>query len=515
VHKVRAANSRETIEVLGLKTMSVRTVGASALVLVLSASPAYGWGKVAQRIISWTAIRALPGDQQEQLRPYESALLDGATADDEDVRRIFVSQSVGETARAVAYEMSLLRTASRTGVDEYVAYRFGVLSQIVADLNEPFAGTEPLSGYGHEEIAELRRRYELDVDRALQGLRYGYKRRKPVYDTESYFVAARRYLQHAEFFLAQDYSSGQGFTEYGQRSLNLYFDNAVNAVADIWFTIIRQARSASFVEPQSSALRQFRIEAARYFLQTGKDEQASRAVAQLGQAGMMDAESEKRVADAYFDTERYSRAIAGYLRVLEEEPNWPDVRDRVSGYYYSLGSAYMKTGLLEEAQRAFQHVLTSDPQYRPARQALDTTIGMIAARDERLSRVRTRIKTARTFESRAERAASDRDYADAIVHLRRARDIYSEVTTEFRREYAVAQRTLASINDRIAKFSDTIIREAMALDTVAEQMVLAGSVNRAARDHAIKFANQVTRENHTKRTRELQQQFVREQREQI
>jgi len=449
------------------------------------------------------------------LMPFEEELIEGATSSDEVVARYFVKDSVGETARAVAYEMSLLRTELSRGIDEYTAYRFGVLSQVVADLNQPFGGSQLPSAQKTEDVSELRRQYELDVDRALRGVRYGYKRRKPVYDTEAYFTSARRYVQQAEFFLSQDYMRGDGFSEYGQRSLNLYFDNAVNAVADIWFTILRPLQIAPLIQPKPSAIGRFRIEGVRYFLENGQDRQAADAVVRLQTDGLMNIETEKRVSDAYYDTNRHSRAIDGYLRVLEQQPNWPEVRVRVSSYYYALGSAYMSGGILGEAQRAFEHVLAHDPQYRAARLALDATIELIAARNERHNRLRARIRTAESSEARAVRSAADRDYAAAIRYLRSATAIYSVVTKEFHREYRDARRQLASINRQIANYSDTIIREAIALDSFTEQMVLSDSVQKAAKKHAAQFADKVTAGSHKERSNELQQKFAQQEREKI
>ena len=485
------------------------------VVMAAAVVPAYGWGKVAQRIIAWTAIRAVPPEQQQMLLTFEQELIDGATSSDEEVARYFRKASVGETARAVAHEMSLLRTELRRGLDEYTAYRFGVLSQIVADLNQPFGESRRSSDQNIENISELRRQYEFDVDQALQGVRYGYKRRKPVYDTEAYFAGARRYIQQAEFFLSQDYTSGDGFGEYGLRSLNLYFDNAVNAVADIWFTVLRPLQITPLIPPKPSAVGQFRIEGVRYFLKVGQDIQAANAVSRLHADGLMNVETEKRVSDAYYDTARHSRAIAGYLRVLEQQPNLLEVRARVSSYYYSLGSAYMRSGLLEEAQRAFEHVLAHDPQYRAARLALDTTIGLIAAREERHNQLRNRLRMAEASEARASRSAADRDYAGAMQHLHSAAGIYSVVTTEFHKEYRDARRQLVSINQQITNYSDTIIREALALDIITEQMVLSDSVNKAAKEHAAQFADQVVAGSHKTRSSELQQKFAQQEREKL
>ncbi len=483
--------------------------------MAMAVVPAYGWGKVAQRIISWTAIRALPPEQQQMLMLFEDEMLEGATSSDEVVARYFIKGSVGERARSVAYEMSLLRTELRRGLDEYTAYRFGVLSQVVADLNQPFGESRLPSAQTIEDISELRRQYEQDVDRALQGVRYGDKRRKPVYDTEVYFASARRYVQQAEFFLSQDYMRGDGFGEYGQRSLNLYFDNAVNAVADIWFSVLRPLQIAPLIQPKPSAIGQFRIEGVRYFLEVGQDRQAADAVTRLRTDGLMNIETEKLVSNAYYDTARHSRAIDGYLRVLEQQPNLPEVRGRVSSYYYALGSAYMKSGLLEEAQRAFEHVLTHDPQFRAARLALDTTIGLIAAREERHNQLRSRMRMAKASEERASRSATDRDYAGAIRHLHNAATIYSIVTTEFHKEYRGARRQLASINQQTANYSDTIVREALALDIITEQMMLSDSVRKAARKHAAQFADQVIAGSHRTRSSELQQKFAQQEREKI
>lgn len=498
-----------------LNTLVTRTICISAVAMAVAVAPAYGWGKVAQRIISWTAIRALPPDQQQMLMLFEAEVIDGATSSDELVARYFMRDSVGETARAVAYEMSLLRTELSRGLDEYAAYRFGVLSQVVADLNQPFGESRIDGAQNIEDTSEMRRQYELDVDRAMQGVRYGYKRRKPVYDTEAYFAGARRYVQQAEFFLSQDYMRGDGFGEYGLRSLNLYFDNAVNAVADIWFTVLRPLQITPLIQPKPSAIGQFRIEGVRYFLEVGQDKQAADVVSRLRTDGFMNVETEKRVSDAYYDTARHSRAIDGYLRVLAQQPNLPEVRGRVSSYYYALGSAYVKSGLLEEAQRAFEHVLAHDPQYRAARLALDTTIGLVAAREERHNQLRTRMRMAEASEERASRSAADRDYAGAMRQLHNAAAVYSIVTTEFHKEYRDARRQLASISQQIANYSDTIVREALALDIVTEQMVLTASVRKAAKEHAAQFADQVIAGSHKTRSSELQQKFAQQEREKL
>jgi len=516
-HRASSTSIKENTEVLRsrLNIPWIRTLGISVVAVAMAVMPAYGWGKVSQRIMSWTAIRALPPGQQQTLIPFEEKLIDGATSSDEVVARYFGKGSVSEMARAVAHEMSLLRMELRRGIDEYTAYRFGVLSQVIADLNQPFGGSRPPSEQQIEHISELRRQYELDVDRALQSVRYDYKRRKRIYDTEAYFISARRYVQQAEFFLSQDYLRGNGFGQYGQRSLNLYFDNAVNAIADIWFTILRPSQIAPLIRPEPSAIGLFRIEGIRYFLGIGQDRHAADAVVRLQTDGLMNAETDKQVSDVYYEANRHSRAIDGYLRVLEQQPNWPQVRARISNYYYALGSAYMKGGLLEEAQRAFERVLAHDPQYRPARLGLDTTIGLIAARSGRRNQLQVHMKMAEASEGRAMRSATDGDYAGAIRHLRNAAAIYSTVTTEFHREYRDAGQQLASINRQIANYSNTIIRDAIALDSVTEQMILSDSVQEAAKKHAAEFADNVTSSSHSERSSELQRQFAQQEREKI
>ena len=229
-------------------------------VMLSMAAPAFAWGKTAQRIIAWTAVKSLPADQASMLSEYQTQLLDGATAPDNIVSRYFERDSIVATTHTIAQDMSLLRTVAQEGIDPYVAYRFGILAQVIADLNQPFTVVADSTDKNPAKTAMLREQYERDTEQALETLNFGYRPRRPVYDVEAYFTEARRYIQNSEYFLTQDYQNGAGFSEYGHRSLKLYYDNAVNSVADVWYTILGDTRLSPFIPPRSVAIERFRIE---------------------------------------------------------------------------------------------------------------------------------------------------------------------------------------------------------------------------------------------------------------
>ncbi|MCD6288645.1 MAG: tetratricopeptide repeat protein [Candidatus Hydrogenedentes bacterium] len=479
------------------------------------AAPAFAWGKTAQRIIAWTAVKSLPADQASMLSEYQTQLLDGATAPNNIVSRYFERDSIVATTHTIAQDMSLLRTVAQEGIDPYVAYRFGILAQVIADLNQPFTVVGDSTDKNPAKTAMLREQYERDTEQALETLNFGYRPRRPVYDVEAYFTEVRRYIQNSEYFLTQDYQNGAGFSEYGHRSLKLYYDNAVNSVADVWYTILGDTRLSPFIPPRSVAIERFRIEGIRYFLQIGQDDRAAQVVADLNSKGTLSTDAERRIADAYYDTGRHARAISGYERVLRRQPNWSDVRTRLSDYYNTLGQAYMKGGMLEEAQRAFQRVLTYDPQSQQARDELDKTINLVAAREQRLAQVRKRMSEASQLEDIAAKASESRKYATAINTLRKADEIYASVPVEFRAEYSMAYRARTAIQEKIARYSSTIIQEAMALDGVAEKSLLGKSMQQAAKEHAAKVIDMLTSQSHSARTQEMQQKVIERQRASI
>src|SRR5262249_53561948 len=140
---------------------------------------------------------------------------------------------------------------------------------------------------------------------------------------------------------------------------------------------------------------------------------------------------QKGVADLFFDSAHYDRAMVEYQKILAVEPGRRDVVERVAKFYEITGDDAVKAEKLEAAREAYGKALEANSLHPDAQRKLLNVEAKIYARDERLTKQRTAIDEARNFEDRAEEAAARRDYAMAISMLNNASQRYGEVTDEF------------------------------------------------------------------------------------
>jgi tetratricopeptide (TPR) repeat protein len=471
------------------RNLLIRVVALFILITVVAGSEnAFAWGEKARRTIAWTAIRALPVEHQMMLRGYEESLLEGSSLSLEAVlaRNDGVpSYAAGNVLNAVENEMHLLQSVSADGLSQYLAFRMGVLGQVVGAMNAPF------SRFAQTEVGtDVRAQYEYDIDLTVDGLSYRSAKRMPIVDARRYLGEKRRYISDAEFFITSDYKRGVGFREYASRSVNIYFQNAVNTVADAWYTVLE--RGTLFRRPGalSLALRDYYVDSLAFYINHDQDEIAEKTYDVLVTRNLLSPQTAKRVADTYYDAGRYSRAVGEYNRILDEVPNWTEIRRRVSNYYYTLGVALLSGGNLEPAKAAFEAVLKYEPGNAAARTELDRTVSLIAARDARLKELRKQLRIAKALEARASQESATRQYVDARKTYRQARQVYAGVGDEFLQERLEATRAARRIESQIASITAKIGDEIRMLGQLAELRLSQGEIS----DTSAVLADRVLRE---------------------
>jgi tetratricopeptide (TPR) repeat protein len=347
--------------------------------------------------------------------------------------------------------MALLQNMRGGRIDPYYAFRMGVLGRMVADASAPMLSVRS---------ASLRDRYYGDVDKVINRAPLKMAPRKVV-DPRPYFnfISGQSSANDQTFEL--EYQSGQGFSGLARSSVGADASRSVNAIADVWYTILT-SKTAAFDDP-SAAKRDYILGAVAFYVKQGNLTEADASYAQAKQQNLLDTQTQKGVADLYFDSQHYDRAMAEYQKILAADPGRRDVVERVAKFYEISGDDALKAEKLEAAREAYGKALEANSLHPDAQRKLLNVEAKIYARDERLAKQRGAIDEARNFEDRAEEAAARRDYAMAVGLLNNAIQRYGDVTDEFPAEAKDANTGRRSVEMRTKELKQELINNSMTL----------------------------------------------------
>lgn len=421
---------------------AVRTA-AAATAIALIAPVASAWGPVADRSIVSAGTHVLGRNPEFNLRPLLRHVVAGASLTDEELNELHRSFEL-DPVGAIQREMVLLEALRGDRIDPYYAYRLGALGKLVASATAPLANASPT----------VRERYYADVDQSIDGVDLQMAQRKIV-DPRPYFSRLRDLAASNENTIAVDYQGGVGFTGFARSSLAQDASRSVNAVADVWYTILT-SQVTTQSEPREDK-RAYFLDAIRYYLDLGNLEEVAATNERIEEEQLLDADMQKRIGDAYFDAGLYDQAITAYEAVLNRDPSRRDVVERVSEYYVMVGDEAVDSGDLEDAREAYADALEANTLHPSAQRKLLDVDAQIFARNERLLNHRMALEQARVLENRAEEASIRQDFARAIGLLREAERLYSKVTNEFPQEAKTANLGLRGVSVRLRELKDELI----------------------------------------------------------
>jgi len=486
------------------------TVTISALLVFLVPTlAANAWGPRATQAIARTAMHVVPPDVGAALRQYEEEVYAGAGISEEELLGRFPEYGFGDPILTVISEIELLRAAKAQGASPYLAYRVGVLGQLVADMNQPFF-TAP----GSEEQRGVREQYEADAEVVpATGIGYEASKRRYLLDVRSYFEERGAYLQDAEALIASDYDSGTGFDGYARRSLSAHLTGAVNAVADVWFTMLGEPPVPTEPAARAISLRNYYVDAIGFYLGRNEDDAAGEAHAFLSKAGLLEHDTLKRVADQYYDNGRYDRAIAMYRTVLQKEPRRADVLMRISDYYFTTGLALLAEKRYDEAERAFDEVLKNDMSRKDAREKKLEVTRLIEARRQRLEQARESVNAARRAIAAAASAEGDRKFAEAVRLYRQAGEEYAKVGDEFGEEHVEAVQAASRIEASVTRLIQEMVNEVRGLQSVAVREQTRELVRKGSEQDLRNLATSMVRSQHNTKLEVLRTVLIRREKE--
>jgi tetratricopeptide (TPR) repeat protein len=414
--------------------------------LFIGVPRAQAWGPRTQVAVVTTAARLLSKQSAIPLVKQDESIRSGASVSDATLASLIPDATTNPLA-AIESEMYLLQAVRGDRVDPYLAYRLGVLGKLVAQATAPLL----------KEKSAIRGQYDADADRAVDRATITPRDRQLV-DPPAYFALAQRQAAARQELVVKEYQSGLGFSGVAAQALSDDVSHSVNAVADVWHTILTGNMTVTNIA--ENQMRDYIVKALEFYIRRGRDAEIDAAYARFAALGLQTADLRKRIADMFYDTKQYERAIKEYRTVLTAAPGRRDAIDRIASYYLRIGDESIADNKLEPALAAYKQALEVDPLNPMAQEKKVDAEGRISARDARLGQARATIAAAKEFENRADQAALQGNYASALDLLLEAQRRYLDTGTEFLVESQAARAGLNNVASRLTQVKDSIIRGA-------------------------------------------------------
>ena len=432
--------------------MRSRRILAAVLAAAVSliSGGAKAWGPESQVAIVSAGTRLLGQDSAFNLHQMLRYVVQGASMAPDRQKALYASFDVDPVA-AIQREMILMASVRGDRIDPYYAYRLGGLGKLVAQATAPFAV---------DDTGSVRARYYADVDAAIDRTNLTPTPRRVV-DPRAYFSMLRTDTAANEQTIVVDYRGGLGFNGFARASLPQDASRSVNAVADVWYTVLTS--QMPLYDQPVTAKRDFVLDSLDFYLAMGNLEEAKATYESAQAMGILDDNLRKAIGDRYFAAEHYERAMVEYLKILESTPDRRDVVERVAEFYEQEGDRKEEAGDLEGAREAYSKAVGANSLLTDAQRKLLDVDSRIADRDQRLLVQRGAADEARELENQSEEAAMRRDYARAIALLRDAEARYSSVTEEFPEESKIASVGLRNVTLRLKELKQELITNSRTL----------------------------------------------------
>ncbi|MDZ4858110.1 MAG: hypothetical protein SGI88_03945 [Candidatus Hydrogenedentes bacterium] len=442
----------------------------AALACAFAAPHAHAWGPTAQSAIVGTAFQVISKGYADPFKTvdinYERDVLAGAAAGRSVLNLGGHLDSDSDVMHAIGTEIQLLRDVRKRGSGgSYFAYRMGVLASMVSDVIFPLTFEHDAQG------AQLRAQVERDIDKNLKSYQMRTKSphleyiRNPVQylsDRQSMFADART-------ILAADYSRGEGYNGYAKSSGATMLQSTVEAVADVWFTVMRPEGDSSDVKPSTKSLTQYATEQVVYQLRDKKNmREAERAYRQFAALKSNSLAAYEIIGDAFyaFGPQGRDRAVQEWSNALAlNGPERNRIMKKLAAHHLALGKAHLGEApkpnaprdALPNALENFTKALEYDQSSEEAAKLINETQIQISERDQRLALAIATLSAAESVVKQAEVSAVDQQYAEAIAQYKKATTVFEQVGDEFKEQFDAADTGKEDSKRQIARIITTVL----------------------------------------------------------
>ncbi len=413
-------------------------VTAAALAL-----PAGAWGPKTQLAISTAALHLISKEGNQPLSKLSESVRRGAMESQTTVTAMYPDMLSGPI-QAIETEMVLLKAMRGEKLDNYFAYRMGLLGKLVAQVTAPMLEANPT----------YRNLYYTDVERVIESTTVTNLPKQSV-DSGDYFTRCIAEANANNDVIEKEYEGGIGIGGIAKSLLADDTSRSARAVADVWTTILTGAEVSGNMSPDR--MREYCLYGMKFYIARKNAAAMEAAEVRYEKLVAPDANYFVQLGDSYFDAGLNEQAIGKYKAALDLAPDRRDVASKISDYYMAKGRTDLENGQLESAQDSFAAALASNPLHETAEGSRLEVARMIEDRDARLAANQILLDRAAELERLADEEALRNRAAEAIDLLREAEGNYMEVTDEFPLEYSLRERGLAAVQVRIQDLKKQII----------------------------------------------------------
>jgi len=443
-----------------------------AITLAGAVTQAHAWGPRAQRTISGMAIQVIqskfpgtfrPGDSLGRFTPgqtsYEQDVLKGAEAGWDVIAKDVPINSTKEAVLAVAAQIHLLAEVRPYGAGSYFAYRLGALSSLISDIMLPYG----LAWTPEEQ--RLQELIEADIEKHIT--RYSYTNhetsRMLMTNASEYFRAKQQFYGDNMLLIADDYKRGRGYDGLLKESSRAQFEDAIEAVADAWYTIMETGSAHKAAIANDDLLAQYFVDEIAYQLGEKKNfHQAGMVYENLASLNATDPVIYEAVGDLYysFDTRRSAERSVREWRIAYDigGANRESVARKISDHFLREGQDYLAQASekgrgeteLPAALASFKNALQYNRTSESAADLIQSTNKRITERNQRREMIINIIATAESAREQADTLAAGGSYGNAIPSYRQAIEILAAVDDEFTDQFDIAKSTTQDITKSIS-----------------------------------------------------------------
>lgn len=453
-------------------------ITAVALGIAIFAQDASAWGPQARQAIALGALslvrRPTPDAFIAGEVSYERGLMRGAVDGSEVLGKDVPLYSDLQTIDAIGTEIQLLREARARGAGSHFAYRMGVLCALVSDVILPF-------GFSYTEAEDATRdRIRADLEKRVLTFTYSPLKRTFYYvgSPRLYFDARRSFFHDDRQIIADEYSRGQGYDGFLAEAGPVYFDRAVQAVADVWYTVFQEQGSQTDVRPSVRQLSFYYIDEIAYLLDVMESmEYADRAYGVFKEINPSEINPSLSLAYVEIGDLFYEFGTEeGKLRGVEE---WK-IAQRVPGEARKLASRRLGAHFISEGERlyrrsqspdafesdlpdalrSFQDALEFDRTNEEAARRISETSVAINDRRQEYELQQRFIDKAMGIITVAERSRVAKDFVSAITAYNQALLLVELIAPDFKNLYETAQDTSSAIGKDIKSVISEVLSTA-------------------------------------------------------
>lgn len=424
------------------------TRGTAVLLALCCAVTAGAWGPRVQLSVVDTALNLISREENLPLTRLKADARAGTEISPIIMEKLFPDMAT-DPMRAIETEMALLTAARGARIDAYFAWRLGALGKLVSRVTAPMATADPL----------VRNQYYDDAEKAVDAGTLKPQPReaiKTIADLERIALEANS----GNDLIAGEYQAGTGFRGTAVTRLGIDISRSVNAVADVWWTIITSQTVPGNISERQ--LQDYVVSAYEYYVERGNEAEIDAADTNYRKLTTYSADMSARIGDLLYTAGMRERAVKEYEAAVAAAPERRDIVEKIANYHAERAEESLEKGLLEEAMAGFEKALSVNMLHPTAEKRRLEVAAMIKQRDEQMAQYQAQLKQADDLRALAEEEAAKNRYAEAVALLKQAEDAYKAVGDEFPSEAQRRTRGLREVQARAKELQQGLLTNTLA-----------------------------------------------------